>query len=125
MIASEGRMLAQGPRLTYAESHITSVTVDVEAARMSRGRDDSYTPDLNDRDVISVPFTYSACRPEGPSARPAAWEHSPHLKEEEFARAVALGLFDYLRKSRSHGFIVSLSGGADSAAVATLSGAVD
>ncbi|MCA9122861.1 MAG: NAD(+) synthase [Planctomycetales bacterium] len=121
MIASEGRMLAQGPRLTYAESHITSVTVDVEAARMSRGRDDSYTPDLNDRDVISVPFTYSACRPEGPSARPAAWEHSPHLKEEEFARAVALGLFDYLRKSRSHGFIVSLSGGADSAAVATLS----
>jgi NAD+ synthase (glutamine-hydrolysing) len=35
---------------------------------------------------------------------------------------VALGLFDYMRKSRSRGFVVSLSGGADSAAVACLVG---
>ncbi len=49
------------------------------------------------------------------------WENGEFLKEEEFTRAVALGLFDYLRKSRSHGFVVSLSGGADSAAVACLS----
>jgi NAD+ synthase (glutamine-hydrolysing) len=41
-------------------------------------------------------------------------------KELEFTHAVALGLFDYLRKSRSHGFVVSLSGGADSAAVTLL-----
>ena len=121
MIASEGRMLAQGPRLTYAESQITAVTVDVEAARMSRGRDDSYKPDFDDRGVITVRFPYPDRRPEAPSAQPAVWENCPHLKEEEFARAVALGLFDYLRKSRSRGFIVSLSGGADSAAVATLS----
>lgn len=47
-------------------------------------------------------------------------ESSEHLKEEEFTRAITLGLYDYLRKSRSHGFIVSLSGGADSAAVACL-----
>jgi len=121
MIASEGRMLAQGPRLTYADSHITAVTVDVEAARMSRARDDSYEPDLDDRDVISVPFPFPDCQGEPASAQPAVWEQSRHLKEEEFARAVALGLFDYLRKSRSRGFIVSLSGGADSAAVAVLS----
>src|SRR5690606_12160917 len=31
-----------------------------------------------------------------------------------------LGLFDYMRKSRSKGFVVSLSGGADSTAVAAL-----
>src|SRR5690606_38450614 len=35
-------------------------------------------------------------------------------------RATPLALFDYLRKSRSRGFVVSLSGGADSAAVACL-----
>lgn len=34
---------------------------------------------------------------------------------EELTRAVSLGLFDYLRKSRARGFVVSLSGGADSA----------
>jgi len=33
---------------------------------------------------------------------------------------VALGLFDYLRKSRSRGFVVSLSGGADSSGTACL-----
>lgn len=75
-------------------------------------------------------------RPEPGSARPAtspaepdddggwiratSWENGPFVAEEEFARAVALGLFDYLRKCRAHGFVVSLSGGADSAAVAVL-----
>jgi NAD+ synthase (glutamine-hydrolysing) len=48
------------------------------------------------------------------------WETALHQKEEEFARAVALALFDYLRKSRAQGFVVSLSGGADSTAVAVL-----
>ena len=41
-------------------------------------------------------------------------------KEEEFVQAATLGLFDYLRKSRSQGFILSLSGGADSSTVAIL-----
>jgi NAD+ synthase (glutamine-hydrolysing) len=46
-----------------------------------------------------------------------SFEDEPH---EEFARAVALGLYDYLRKSRAKGFALSLSGGADSAACALL-----
>lgn len=33
---------------------------------------------------------------------------------EELTRAVSLGLFDYIRKSKAKGFVVSLSGGADS-----------
>jgi NAD+ synthase (glutamine-hydrolysing) len=33
---------------------------------------------------------------------------------EELTRAVSLALFDYLRKSKAKGFVVSLSGGADS-----------
>jgi NAD+ synthase (glutamine-hydrolysing) len=45
------------------------------------------------------------------------FEDDPH---EEFARAVALGLYDYLRKSKAKGFALSLSGGADSAACAVL-----
>ena len=50
----------------------------------------------------------------------AAWEQGATVKEEEFTRAVSLGLFDYMRKSRSAGFVVSLSGGADSSACACL-----
>lgn len=41
-------------------------------------------------------------------------------QNEEFANAASLALFDYLRKSRSKGFVLSLSGGADSSSIATL-----
>ncbi|WMJ73099.1 NAD(+) synthase [Cytophagaceae bacterium ABcell3] len=39
-------------------------------------------------------------------------------KEFEFREAITLALFDYLRKSKSQGFVLSLSGGADSSACA-------
>lgn len=45
---------------------------------------------------------------------------SEHDKNEEFTAAVCLALFDYMRKSRSTGFVLSLSGGADSSSIATL-----
>lgn len=35
-------------------------------------------------------------------------------RNEELTRALTLGLFDYLRKSKAKGFVLSLSGGADS-----------
>jgi NAD+ synthase (glutamine-hydrolysing) len=41
-------------------------------------------------------------------------------KELEFWEATSLGLFDYMRKSRSKGFVLSLSGGADSSACAVM-----
>ncbi len=41
-------------------------------------------------------------------------------KEWEFVQASALGLFDYLRKSKSKGFVLSLSRGADSSTIAIL-----
>lgn len=41
-------------------------------------------------------------------------------KNDIFIRAEALALFDYLRKSRSRGFVLSLSGGADSTTCAIL-----
>ena len=41
-------------------------------------------------------------------------------KNDMFVRAEALALFDYLRKSKSRGFVLSLSGGADSSTCAVL-----
>jgi NAD+ synthase (glutamine-hydrolysing) len=41
-------------------------------------------------------------------------------KNEELAQAVSLGLFDYLRKSKAKGFVLSLSGGADSSSCAIM-----
>jgi len=39
---------------------------------------------------------------------------------QQFTQAATLGLFDYLRKSKSKGFVLSLSGGADSSSILVL-----
>jgi NAD+ synthase (glutamine-hydrolysing) len=90
---------------------------------MNQARDASYLPEAGhapEAGIVSCPFRFPAIDPEPAATGLASWESSPELKEEEFARALALGLFDYMRKSRSRGFVVSLSGGADSATVAVL-----
>ncbi len=123
MIASCGELLATGPRFSWADQQITTALIDVDQSRMLRARTGSFHPNVREhsQDCVHVEFAYPKARLEQNRVVMAAWEQSACLKEEEFARAVALGLFDYLRKSRSQGFVVSLSGGADSAAVACLS----
>ncbi|MEQ8785180.1 MAG: NAD(+) synthase [Pirellulaceae bacterium] len=122
MIASGGKFTALGPRFTFADVHLTVATIDIDATRMSRARVDSYEPLLVDEveGVASCDFEFPVVDTEAIGAEPPAWESGEFVKEEEFSRAVSLGLFDYMRKSRSRGFVVSLSGGADSAATAVL-----
>jgi len=48
--------------------------------------------------------------------RPTDW----FFKNDEFTIAATVGLFDYLRKVKAKGFVLSLSGGADSALCAIL-----
>jgi NAD+ synthase (glutamine-hydrolysing) len=122
MIAAAGKLLALGPRFSYSDHYVTSALIDIDTLRMSRSRISSYRPQL-DADagaIVETPFEYPVLKPERVVIEHEAWESSPDIKEEEFARAVSLALFDYLRKSRSHGFVVSLSGGADSAACSLL-----
>jgi NAD+ synthase (glutamine-hydrolysing) len=122
LVAAMGKLLAAGPRFSYQPVRLTTAVIDVQATRMNRARTGSFQPDLTHQphNEILCPFTYPDIEPEIAAARPDLWELSPHLKEEEFLRAIALALFDYLRKSRSWGFVVSLSGGADSSAVSCL-----
>ncbi len=123
LIASAGRLVAQGPRFSFAPRSLTSAVIDVTATRMSHARAGSFQPALTGAEgVVDCPLPWPNVEPEFPRIEVAPWEGSPCLKEEEFTRAVALGLFDYLRKSRSHGFVVSTSGGADSSAVVCLVG---
>lgn len=119
MIASGGRMLAMGPRFSFSDMVLTTALVDIELNRMGQARSASFRPEVASSQERVVYHDYQIpSLPHGES-RPIlpAWESSPDRKKEEYTRAIALGLFDYLRKSRSRGFVVSLSGGADSAAV--------
>lgn len=123
LIATGGRIVARGPRFSYRDVGVTSARVDVEATRIAQSRTTSFMPRVagDPAAVVRAEFSWPDAPPHEPAGAPmAAWEAGGSVKEEEFARAVALGLFDYLRKSGSQGFVVSLSGGADSAAVSCL-----
>jgi NAD+ synthase (glutamine-hydrolysing) len=124
MIASNGKLVAVGPRFTFSDFHLTTAVVNVEMTRMQRARTNSFVPDVDNEpeETVACEFEFPALAPKVGSMQREAWETGTSLKEEEFTRAVSLGLFDYMRKSRSRGVVVSLSGGADSAAVTALSG---
>lgn len=124
LIAANGRLLATGPRFSFRDRIVTTAVIDLDLTRMNQARTASYAPDLagGDAGCVRVAFSPPRVALERATAEMPAWESGPQVKEEEFARAEALGLFDYLRKSRSAGFVVSLSGGADSAAVSALVG---
>jgi NAD+ synthase (glutamine-hydrolysing) len=124
LIAAAGKLLASGPRLSFEPVVVTTTTTDIDATRMNRARTGSFAPEVDgdESDLVRIGFKWPGCQPVENLPSPAAWENSAELKFEEFARAVSLGLFDYLRKSRSQGFVVSLSGGVDSAAVSVLVG---
>lgn len=121
MIATAGRLIAVGPRFSYADVQVTSGVVDVDVTRLQQARLASFQPHLaEDSGSVEVEYAWPVVAPTVQEVRPAPWESSSRLKEEEFARAVPLALFDYLRKSRSQGFVVSLSGGADSSSITCL-----
>ena len=130
LIASGGKLLSAGSRFGFADCLLTTAVVDVDATRMSQARTASFKPELAGSNPLCVhtkfkwpevsPEAGQAVRDRNDSTECGGWESSARLKEEEFSRAEALALFDYLRKSRSQGFVVSLSGGADSAAVSCL-----
>jgi len=123
LIASGGALLARGPRFSYRDAVVTSAVIDIGATRMNQARTASYRPDITNTpaEAIHADFAWPKLeRFETPHPESPTWELTTTLKEEEFTRAVTLGLFDYLRKSRSQGFVVSLSGGADSTAVSCL-----
>ncbi len=122
MIASGGRLVATAERFSYQDFGVISAQVDIDAGRVAQLRSFSSLPDLpaHEAGCVSVPFSWPELAPEPGGREAEPWEAAPDLKLEEFSRAVPLALFDYLRKSRSRGFVVSLSGGADSTSLVVL-----
>ena len=122
MIATGGQMVAIGPRLSYRPSMVTTFVVDINLTRMNRAKTGSFKPEIDgdESDVIDVDFQIPAADLQKSNVTPVSWLAGPDVKEEEFTRAVCLGLFDYMRKSHSCGFVVSLSGGCDSASIVAL-----
>jgi NAD+ synthase (glutamine-hydrolysing) len=147
LIASGGKMVSRGPRFSFADWLLTTAVIDVSRTRQAKAESfpeaASGTSEV-DGGTVETDFVFpDVAEPVGTTSVASGicsvasmnaeqrlsgcnvpghpdWESGPHQKEEEFARSVSLALFDYLRKSRAQGFVISLSGGADSSTVATL-----
>lgn len=119
LIASCGDLVAVGKRFRFHDADVTAADVDVELTRTRRASIHSMAADVSDDifdRIVRIPGRFARVIGSIESAR-----HWPTpTRFDEFTQAIALALFDYLRKSRSFGFVVSMSGGADSSACAVL-----
>ncbi len=123
MIANDGRLLREGPRFSFRSWHLTTAVVDIDESRLRQIRTGSFTPDFTPRPeerIEAAGFELPELSPSAEALDQETGAAGRELKTEEFTRATCLGLFDYMRKSRSRGCVVSLSGGADSTATACL-----
>ncbi len=77
---------------------------------------------VRNRRLSIQPFVIQACEIDFDNKEAMAYHPLTDIteKNEEFAQATALALYDYLRKSKSSGFVLSLSGGADSSCCAII-----
>ncbi|MCZ2482103.1 NAD+ synthetase [Aquirufa nivalisilvae] len=107
-IVHKGQIIAESSRFSFQDGQLIIASLDLKE-RNDAGKDVI---------IANIP-SFDSVR-EFPAFEAAAWEKSSYLKEEEFARAVSLALWDYLRKSKSFGWVISLSGGADSSAISAL-----
>jgi len=120
LIATGGTLVAAGKRFTFQNVLLTTAVVDIDNTRTSQVRTASFQPNVEkyNEGCVNVPFLYPSVT-EPPTMAPEIepWELSNNVKHEECTRALGLALMDYMRKSHTKGFVVSLSGGADSAMV--------
>ena len=115
LIAQSGTLLARNKRFSFEDVQLLTAVIDVDLPRRSRKKVFSFQHKLSGQIEKAEGFFPQPERLSEPQIAPIM------EKNEEFYQAVTLGMFDYMRKSYSKGFTLSLSGGADSSACAVLS----
>lgn len=128
LIASSGSILAIGKRLPMESTTYTTAELNLDDIRRNRVKffrksrnafhSSASSHEYENRWRV-IPVTDSPFR-EGLILSQAYEKFPEENNFQDFTSAVILGLFDYLRKSRTKGFTLSLSGGADSSALAIL-----
>lgn len=115
LVAQAGDLLARNRRFSFKDHQVLPVVVEIDKPRIQRKKSFNFEMEIPDN-LVLVEGAYETVMPEkSPGVHPEM-----ESKEEEFYFAETLALFDYMRKSYSRGFVLSLSGGADSSACAVL-----
>lgn len=135
IIVCNGEVLAQAPQFGLDDVAVVTATVDLDDVRSYRAGVPSFGTQAvqqHGRDAASP--TSNARLVDAPQARllsnASDYDHHHPISEpislrwstpeEECCLGPACWLWDYLRRSGASGFLLPLSGGADSSAVATI-----
>jgi NAD+ synthase (glutamine-hydrolysing) len=148
-VVVNGELVAQGQQFSVREVEVVTAVVDLDQVVSYRGAVSSLQEQASEVQpipLIHVAFRLCSTTPEvnnngnkanngAPSLTiptkqsASAWllpsqprEPTYLLPEEEIARGPACWLWDYLRRSGAGGFLLPLSGGADSSSVAAIVG---
>ena len=150
IIVSNGKVLAQAKQFSIDNVEVITATVDLDDVRSYRasipsfgiqavllnnnsgqngsgngggttGTASSTTSSVIDCNDLSLLSTSKTTFPTVPPQDTTLKIHTP---EEECCLGPACWLWDYLRRSGASGFLLPLSGGADSSSVATIVGAM-
>ncbi|EKM81868.1 hypothetical protein AGABI1DRAFT_35688 [Agaricus bisporus var. burnettii JB137-S8] len=128
MIAVNGRIVAQGSQFSLNDVEVVSATIDIEDVRAHRSKASRSMQAAGAERYhrIETSFALSSGKFEIPGDDTLAlverkdFEVRYHRPEEEIALGPACWLWDYLRRSRTQGYFLPLSGGIDSCATAVI-----
>lgn len=125
LVVVNGEVVAQGSQFSPRDVEVVVATVDLEAVRAFRGAFRSRMEQAAEAEAVPrvrVEFELTSdARGRAPTAPRPLRLHAP---EEEIALGPACWLWDYLRRSGLQGFLLPLSGGADSSSVAAIVGSM-
>ncbi|ESK94901.1 nad+ synthase (glutamine-hydrolyzing) [Moniliophthora roreri MCA 2997] len=129
MIAVNGRIVAQGTQFSLNDVEVVSATIDIEDIRSHRAKSSRsmQATQAEQYHRIEVPFALSGGKFEQVREEDMVGflatktlDVRYHRPEEEIALGPACWLWDYLRRSRTQGYFIPLSGGIDSCATAVI-----
>ena len=125
-----GQLVAQGKQFSLRDVEVVTATVDLDDVATMRGRVGAFqhsaasTPAYTSVYIPKRLSMVGRCGEEYSATINRGIEPKYHEPEEEIAYGPACWLWDYLRRSGASGFLLPLSGGADSASTAAIVGAM-
>ncbi|PNY08098.1 glutamine-dependent NAD(+) synthetase-like protein, partial [Trifolium pratense] len=123
-VVVNGDVVAQGSQFSLNDIELVVASIDLDVVASLRGSLSSFQEQASCKaNVPSVDVPSSLCLPFDLKIRlsfPLKIKY--HSPEEEIAFGPGCWLWDYLRRSGASGFLLPLSGGADSSSVAAIVG---
>lgn len=123
MICCNSKLVAQASQFSLSDVEVITAVIDIREIRSYRNNAASFQDQSsNSKKIPIIDACYFSLRHKSDEhlQTSIAIEPKLHTPEEECAYGPACWLWDYMRRSGASGYLLPLSGGADSAASASI-----